>query len=204
MTDATLTELNRRIAAIRETIRELIEQAAAYSGAADDERTAERIADQEAKLAALLKKRDALLAIPADLKLHVASALGRRPFFLLAVATVPHSQGAFVLTQYGWLWLSQRSDAKSPGASAPGLLFMRGDHATVSGVRFFSMEPVATDDVFGAGLGASPLAVRNPGPEKVMKPRMISLCRGFFISPMARALGFGRRPLKETERLLRP
>jgi hypothetical protein len=36
-------------------------QAAAYSGAADDERTAERIADQEAKLAALLKKRDALL-----------------------------------------------------------------------------------------------------------------------------------------------
>ena len=60
MTDATLTELNRRIAAIRETIRELIEQAAAYSGAADDERTAERIADQEAQLAALLKKRDAL------------------------------------------------------------------------------------------------------------------------------------------------
>ena len=56
-----MTELNRRIAAIRETIRELIEQAAAYSGAADDERTAERIADQEAKLAALLKKRDALL-----------------------------------------------------------------------------------------------------------------------------------------------
>jgi len=40
MTDATLTELNRRIAAIRENIRELIEQAAAYSGAADDERTA--------------------------------------------------------------------------------------------------------------------------------------------------------------------
>ena len=59
MTDATLTELNRRIAAIRENIR-IIEQAAAYSGAADDERTAERIADQEAQLAALLKKRDAL------------------------------------------------------------------------------------------------------------------------------------------------
>ena len=33
--DATLTELNTRIAAIRENIRELIEQAAAYSGAAD-------------------------------------------------------------------------------------------------------------------------------------------------------------------------
>jgi hypothetical protein len=90
-----------------------------------------------------------------------------------------------VLTQYGWFWLSQRSDAKSPGASAPGLLFMRGGPATVSGVRFFSMEPVATDDVFGADLGASPVAVRNPGPEKVMKPRMISLRRGFFISPVA-------------------
>jgi hypothetical protein len=44
--DATLTELNTRIAAIRENIRELIEQAAAYSGAADQERTADRIADQ--------------------------------------------------------------------------------------------------------------------------------------------------------------
>ena len=42
-----------------------------------------------------------------------------------------------------------------------------------------------TDDVFGADLGASPVAVRNPGPEKVMKPRMISLRRGFFISPVA-------------------
>ena len=61
MTDATLTELNRRIAAIRENIRDLIEQAAAYSGAADDQRTAERIADQEAQLAKLLKKRDALV-----------------------------------------------------------------------------------------------------------------------------------------------
>jgi hypothetical protein len=59
--DATLTELNTRMAAIRENIRELIEQAAAYSGAADQERTADRIADQEAQLAALLKKRDDLL-----------------------------------------------------------------------------------------------------------------------------------------------
>jgi hypothetical protein len=59
--DVTLIELNTRIAAIRENIRELIEQAAAYSGAADQERTADRIADQEAQLATLLKKRDALL-----------------------------------------------------------------------------------------------------------------------------------------------
>ena len=71
-----------------------------------------------------------------------------------------------MLTQYGWFSLSQRSDAKSPGAEAPGLLFVSGRHATVSGVRFFSMEPVATDDVFEADPGASPVAVRNPGPEK--------------------------------------
>jgi hypothetical protein len=58
----TLGDLDRRIAAIRENLRELIEQAAAYSGAADEERNADRIADQEAKLEALLKKRDALLS----------------------------------------------------------------------------------------------------------------------------------------------
>ena len=91
-----------------------------------------------------------------------------------------------MLTQYGWFSLSQCSDAKSPGASAPGLLlgllFMSGSHATVSGVRFFSVEPLATEDVFGADLGASPVAVRNPGPEKVMKPRIMSLRRGFFMS----------------------
>jgi predicted ATPase len=56
--DATLIELNRRIDAIRDNIRQLIEQAAAYSGAADEARTADRIAEQEAKLAALLKERD--------------------------------------------------------------------------------------------------------------------------------------------------
>jgi hypothetical protein len=57
----TLGELDMRIAAIRENLRELIEQAAAYSGAADEERNADRIADQEAHLAALLKRRDAML-----------------------------------------------------------------------------------------------------------------------------------------------
>jgi hypothetical protein len=62
MTDAeTLAELDAAIAAIRDNIRELIEQAAAYSGAADEERTSDRIAAQEVKLEALLKKREALL-----------------------------------------------------------------------------------------------------------------------------------------------
>jgi predicted ATPase len=61
MTDAaTLIELDRRIDAIRDNIRQLIEQAAAYSGAADEARTADRITEQEAKLEALLKERDAL------------------------------------------------------------------------------------------------------------------------------------------------
>jgi hypothetical protein len=58
----TLGDLDRHIAAIRENLRELIEQAAAYSGAADEERNADRIADQEAKLETLIKKRDALLS----------------------------------------------------------------------------------------------------------------------------------------------
>jgi hypothetical protein len=57
----TLGELEMRIAAIQGNLRELIEQAAACSGAANEERTADRIANQEAKLDALLKKRDALL-----------------------------------------------------------------------------------------------------------------------------------------------
>jgi hypothetical protein len=55
-----LAALDRHIAIIRDNLRELVEQAAAYSGAGDESRTADRIADQEAKLAALLKERDAL------------------------------------------------------------------------------------------------------------------------------------------------
>lgn len=57
---ATLIELDERIAAIRENIRELTEQATAYSGSADEARTADRIAEQEAQLAALVKEREAL------------------------------------------------------------------------------------------------------------------------------------------------
>ena len=57
---AKLIELDERIAAIRENIRELTEQAAAYSGAEDESRTADRIAEEEAQLAALLKQREAL------------------------------------------------------------------------------------------------------------------------------------------------
>jgi type II secretory pathway component PulM len=57
---STLIDLEARIAAIRENFRELTEQAAAYSGAANEARTADRIAEQESRLADLLKEREAL------------------------------------------------------------------------------------------------------------------------------------------------
>lgn len=57
---ARLKELNDRIAIIRENIAELTEQAAAYSGAADEERNADRIADQQALLDKLIAERDSL------------------------------------------------------------------------------------------------------------------------------------------------
>jgi len=55
-----LAELDQRIAAVRDNLRELVEQAAAFSGAADEARAADRIANQEARLAELLKEREAL------------------------------------------------------------------------------------------------------------------------------------------------
>jgi hypothetical protein len=62
MTDpAALAELDRRILLVRENIRVLTEQAAAYSGAADEERNANRIAEQDALLTKLLGEREALV-----------------------------------------------------------------------------------------------------------------------------------------------
>ena len=58
---AALDEINRRIQIVEDNLRELIEQAAAYSGAADEERATDRIAEQQAKLDALLKKHEALV-----------------------------------------------------------------------------------------------------------------------------------------------
>ena len=56
----SIAEIDQRIAAIRENLIELIEQAAAYSGGAVEELTAQRIADQEAQLDLLTKQRDDL------------------------------------------------------------------------------------------------------------------------------------------------
>ena len=53
-------ELDRRIAIVRDNIRQLIEQAAAFSGAEDEDRNADRIAQQTEELERLIKQRDAL------------------------------------------------------------------------------------------------------------------------------------------------
>jgi hypothetical protein len=57
----SLPELEERIAVARENIRQLIEQAAAFSGAEDEDRNADRIAKQSEELEELIKQRDALL-----------------------------------------------------------------------------------------------------------------------------------------------
>jgi hypothetical protein len=59
--EPTISELEERMAVIRQNIDELVEQAAAYSGAGDEARTADRIAQQEQELAKLIALRDAAL-----------------------------------------------------------------------------------------------------------------------------------------------
>ncbi len=57
----SLDELDDRIAIIRDNIRQLIEQAAANSGAGDEARNADRLAQQQQELAALVHQRDAMV-----------------------------------------------------------------------------------------------------------------------------------------------
>lgn len=56
--DKTRAELDAEIAAVRDNLRQLTEQAAARSGAADEALAAERIAQQQALLDRLLKARE--------------------------------------------------------------------------------------------------------------------------------------------------
>jgi len=56
----SLSELEQRIAIVRDNIRQLIEQAAAFSGAEDEARNADRLAQQNEELERLTKQRDAL------------------------------------------------------------------------------------------------------------------------------------------------
>jgi len=57
----SLPELEDRIAILRDNIRQLTEQAAASSGAADEGRNADRIAEQEAELQRLIEQRDEMM-----------------------------------------------------------------------------------------------------------------------------------------------
>jgi hypothetical protein len=54
----SLPELNDRIAIVRGNIRQLTEQAAASSGAGDEERTSARIAQQQDELDNLVRERE--------------------------------------------------------------------------------------------------------------------------------------------------
>jgi hypothetical protein len=60
----SLAEIDERLSVVRDNLRDLVEQAAAYSGAGDEERSSERIAEQEAELEALTQQREALLQRP--------------------------------------------------------------------------------------------------------------------------------------------
>jgi hypothetical protein len=53
----TIEEIDARISVVRENLRELVEQAAGNSGAADDELVSQRIAEQEAQLEMLIRVR---------------------------------------------------------------------------------------------------------------------------------------------------
>ena len=56
-----LAEIDERLSVVRDNLRDLVEQAAAYSGAGDEERMNDRIAEQQAELDELTRQRDALL-----------------------------------------------------------------------------------------------------------------------------------------------
>lgn len=55
-----IADIDERIAIVKENLRELVEQSASYSGAADEDLVSQRIADQEAELEQLKRRRDEL------------------------------------------------------------------------------------------------------------------------------------------------
>jgi hypothetical protein len=56
----TISELEERIAIVRQNLNDLIEQSAARSGAADEDLSSARIAEQEQELAKLIALRNSL------------------------------------------------------------------------------------------------------------------------------------------------
>ncbi len=59
-TTLSLPDIEDRIAVARDNIRQLTEQAAGSSGAGDEARNADRIAEQQDDLDALIAQRDAM------------------------------------------------------------------------------------------------------------------------------------------------
>jgi uncharacterized small protein (DUF1192 family) len=57
-TSLSASELSKRIAILRDNIRQITEQAASQSGAADEERNADRLAQQTDELEILLKEQE--------------------------------------------------------------------------------------------------------------------------------------------------
>jgi uncharacterized small protein (DUF1192 family) len=57
-TALSASELSDRIAMLRDNIRQITEQAASQSGAADEERNADRLAQQSDELDLLLKEQE--------------------------------------------------------------------------------------------------------------------------------------------------
>ena len=57
----TISEVEERIAIVRQNLSDLVEQAAARSGGADEELVSARIAEQEEELANLIALRNSLL-----------------------------------------------------------------------------------------------------------------------------------------------
>lgn len=57
-TSLSASELSDRIAVLRDNIRQITEQAAAQSGAADEERNSERLAQQTDELDLLIKEQE--------------------------------------------------------------------------------------------------------------------------------------------------
>ncbi|CCD86406.1 conserved protein of unknown function [Bradyrhizobium sp. ORS 285] len=61
-TSLSAADLADRIAILRDNIRQITEQAASQSGAADEERNADRLAQQSEELDALLKEQERRLS----------------------------------------------------------------------------------------------------------------------------------------------
>ena len=62
----SIEKIDVRISTVRDNLRQLVEQAAAYSGTADDELVSQRIAEQEAQLDILTKRRAELASAALD------------------------------------------------------------------------------------------------------------------------------------------